>query len=252
MHAVTYEWRRLTGVRSTWLIVAATLAAETALDAVTVRHPLIGSQAPMRMLTAAVPLLPLPAAALGAGALGALALGQELRHPGVRPLLPTRRRRLRLLLAKLVVNAGVGLLLALAALGLGLALLRFGRPDGAALLAHLARDPGPAIAGLAGYLALVLAAGCTALLAAGVCRSAAAGMLVLVTVFVLLQPVMSVAYQRIRAIGWFRQHLGGLRALGTLHDTAELSPALLAAAVIAPALVLLCAYAALLLRRRGL
>jgi hypothetical protein len=247
VRAVTYEWRRLVGVRSTWLILLTVLAVQAALDLVTVRHPMVGSDAPLRMLIEAVPVLPLPTAALGAGALGALAIGQELRHPALRPLVARRWRRMRVLVAKLVVNAGVAVLLGAGTVVLGLALLRFGRPGGRAVIASLGH--GEALLALAGYLALVVVSGTVSVLAAGVCRGAAAGMLVLVTGSVLAQALVGAAYDRARAHGWLRGRLSGLRAL---HDTAELSPALLAAAVTVPALVLLCAYGALLLRRRGL
>jgi hypothetical protein len=65
------------------------------------------------LLVAWPDLLPLPPAAFAAGLLGALSFGDEFRYPALAAGRGTVPRRLGLLLAKLVVSAGVALSLAL-------------------------------------------------------------------------------------------------------------------------------------------
>ncbi|MFF1833062.1 ATP-binding cassette domain-containing protein [Streptomyces sp. NPDC058231] len=104
-----YELRRLFGVRTTTLIMAAVLVASVGLSVVLART----GHAPRPKVLAAWPsLLPLPPAAFGAGLLGALSFGDEFRYPALAAGRGTVPRRIRLLLAKLVVSAGVALLLA--------------------------------------------------------------------------------------------------------------------------------------------
>ena len=109
LRPVRYELRRMLGVRTTPLIVAAVLIASVVLAvplARTGRTPLPGS------LAAWPALLPLPPAALGAGLLGALAFGDEFRYPALAAARGTVPRRLGLLAAKLTVTAGAALSLA--------------------------------------------------------------------------------------------------------------------------------------------
>ncbi len=249
MYALTYERRRLTGVRSTWLILLAVLLVDAAIAALTVRQPALDQ--PVRVLTAGVPLLPLPLAAIGAGAVGALSYGHEVRYPALRPLLLPVRRRLGLLFAKLVVIGVFSALFAAATLGL----------DAGVYAVALHRAPALGLA-LVGYTALVVTGGWIGLLAAGVLRSAAAGMLVLLVVPVLVEPLVTVLrgdlagrgadLARVHAlwpVGWGRAWLYG--PLSGLHDTASLSPRGLVALVAGPVLLLLLGYLVLLPRRRG-
>lgn len=88
MRVLAYEVRRLRGLRSTWLILAAVLLADAAVAAVLARQlPVgqLGTAAAVRCVTAVVPLLPLPIAALGAGALGALSYGTRSGTRACRP-----------------------------------------------------------------------------------------------------------------------------------------------------------------------
>ena len=258
MRALTYERRRLTGVRSTWLIVLAVLVLDAALAEVTVRQAALAD--PVRVLTAGVPLLPLPLAALGAGALGALSYGHEIRYPGLRPMLLAPRRRLALLLAKLTVIGVVSALLALATLAVDAVLLHLAGDAGAFeyALVH-GRFP----QALAGFVALVVAGGWIGLLAAGLLRSAAAGLLVLVALPLLVEPALSLLrgdalpprrlglsllhafYPVDTRHAWFYGPLSGLRGALPLSSVA------LALLVAAPVLVLLTGYLLLLPRRRG-
>ena len=249
MYALTYERRRLTGIRSTWLVLLAVLLVDAAIAALTVRQPALAQ--PVRVLTAGVPLLPLPLAAIGAGAVGALAYGHEVRYPALRPLLLPARRRFRLLLAKLTVVGVFSVLLAAATLGLDAGVY--------AIVLHRAPAVGPA---LVGFAALVVTGGWIGLLAAGVLRSAAAGMLVLLVVPVLVEPAVTALrggvtrhgapLARLHALWPVGRHRAWLYGqLSGLHDTASLSTRGLALLLAAPVLMLLLGYLVLLPRRRG-
>ncbi|MEU1421928.1 hypothetical protein [Kitasatospora sp. NPDC005751] len=214
MRVLAYELRRLRGLRSTWLLLTAVLLCDAAVAAVlaaqTPAGPLAGS-AGVRLLTATVPLVPLPFAALGAGLLGALSYGHEVRHPGLAASQVSYPRRVRLLLAKLVVIAPVAGLLALVTLLIDTVVVHFALPDGVAVAAWsepaalsgrvsealasagfsgLADLPGafaPAAlaagqgvpAALLAFVLLVVVAGWTGVLTASLTRSAAAGVLLL-------------------------------------------------------------------------
>ncbi|MER7752909.1 hypothetical protein [Kitasatospora sp. NPDC097643] len=214
MRALAYELRRLRGLRSTWLLLAVVLLGDAVVAAVLASQappgPL-GGPAAVRLLTATVPLIPLPFAALGAGVLGALAYGHEVRHPGLSAVLVSYPRRVRLLLAKLLVVAPLAAVLALAGLVIDAVAVRLALPDGVTVaawaepsalsdrvsgllgavgLSGLADLPGgfAPVALVAGHgvpaalLAFVLVtvvAGWTGVLTAALTRSAAAGVLVL-------------------------------------------------------------------------
>ncbi|MFF1795383.1 hypothetical protein ACIF6L_31015 [Kitasatospora sp. NPDC086009] len=214
MRVLAYELRRLRGLRSTWLLLTAVLLCDAAVAAVlaaqTPAGPLAGA-AGVRLLTATVPLIPLPFAALGAGLLGALSYGHEVRHPGLAASQVSYPRRVRLLLAKLVVIAPVAGLLALVTLLIDTVVVHFALPDGVAVaawsepaalsgrvsealasagLSGLADLPGafaPAAlaagqgvpAALLAFVLLVVVAGWTGVLTASLTRSAAAGVLLL-------------------------------------------------------------------------
>lgn len=249
LRALTYERRRLTGVRSTWLILLAVLSVNLVIAFLTVRRPALADS--VRVLTAGVPLLPLPLAALGAGAVGALSYGHEARFPALRPLLLPLRRRYGLLFAKLVLVGLFSALLATATLAL----------DAAVYAAVLHRAP-QLLPPLAGFVALVVTAGWTGLLAAALLRSAAAGTLLLLTLPVLVEPLRLelrswLSGEGLRLPHW-QQLLppGSGRAwlygpLSGLHDTASLSPRGLLALLAGPVLALLLGYLVLLPRRRG-
>lgn len=210
MRVLAYELRRLRGLRSTWLLLAAVLLCNATAAAV------LASQAPdgplaapagVRLLTAAVPLIPLPFAAFGAGVLGALSYGHEVCHPGLSASQVSYLRRVRLLLAKLLVIGPVAALLALATLLLDALAVHLALPGGvtvaawaeptalsdrvsealaAAGLSGLADLPGvfAPVALVAGhgvpaalltFVLLTVVAGWTGVLTASLTRSAAAG-----------------------------------------------------------------------------
>ena len=263
MNVLRYEWRRLTGVRSTWAIIIGVLLLDAAVAETTVRESVLAE--PVRVLTAGVPLLPLPLAALAAGALGALSYGQEVRYPALRPLLLRPGRRIALLCAKLVVSGCLSVLLALATLAAdGVVLHLAGRAGGFEHEVLHGRFP----AALGGFTALVVAGGWIGLLAAGLLRSAAAGLLVLVVLPVFVEPALSLLRRhpvftggsagrfglgRLRRLfpvdsahAWFYGPLSGL------HGAVPLSPVELALLVLGPVLLLLLGHAVLISRRRGI
>ncbi|RAG82565.1 hypothetical protein DN069_26710 [Streptacidiphilus pinicola] len=268
MHALTYERRRLTGVRSTWLVPVVVLVASAVVAELTLRQAATaGSPAadPLRVLTAGLPLLPLPLAALGAGVVGALSAGHEFRHPAPLALLRPLRRRLALLLAKLATVGVFAGLLGVGTLAVDGIVLHFGNRAAAAPLETTALH-GHLPGALGGYLALVVAGGWIGLLGAVLLRSAAAGMLVLITVPVLIEPLASAllsgeapggggggsALRWSRLFPVDRTHAWLYGALSGLHSGTAVSDAGLAVAVAAPVVLLLLAYLVLLPRRSAL
>lgn len=214
MRVLAYELRRLRGLRSTWLLLAAVLLGDAVVAAVLAHQTPAGSLAApagVRLLTAAVPLIPLPFAALGAGALGALSYGHEVRYPGLAASQVSYSRRVRLLLAKLMVIGPVAGLLALATLLIDAVAAHLALPAGVVVaawsepavlsvevsqalssagLTGLADLPGalaPVALGaghgspsaLLAFVVLVVVAGWTGVLTASLTRSAAAGVLLL-------------------------------------------------------------------------
>ncbi|MDH6136063.1 hypothetical protein P3T37_005482 [Kitasatospora sp. MAA4] len=208
MRVLAYEGRRLFGLRSTWLILAAALFADAAVAAVVSRQAAPGPLSVTdgtRLITAAVPLLPIPLAALAAGALGALSSAHEVRHPGLAASQVRYQSRLRLLAAKLTLNAAVSATLAALSLAVDAVVVRFALPPGtsAARLYTpmlLQADPRPLLV-LVTFAAVVVAAGWTGLLAAALTRSAAAGVILLCALPTLIEPVAAALAERAGA-GW--------------------------------------------------
>ncbi|WP_037607475.1 hypothetical protein [Streptacidiphilus rugosus] len=268
MHALTYERRRLTGVRSTWLVPALVLPVSAAVAELTLRRPALAANGsavdPVQVLTAGLPLLPLPVAALGAGVIGALSAGHEFRYPAPGALPRPLRRRLGLILAKLLVVGLFAALLGVGTLAVDGLLLHLGNHAAAAPLEAAARH-GRLPTALGGYLALVVAGGWIGLLGAALLRSAAAGVLLLITVPILAEPMAVALLDRgalqSGGLGALRRHelfpvdathawLYG--ALSGLHSGTVVSEAGLAVAVAAPVGLLLLAYLLLLPRRSAL
>ncbi|MBP2405581.1 putative ABC transporter ATP-binding protein YxlF [Streptomyces netropsis] len=176
-----YELRRATGVRTGWITGAVSLAASLVTSVLLARTS--GTPA-LRLLTGWPALLPLPPAAFGAGLLGALAFGQEFRYPALAPDQGTVPRRLGLLAAKLAVTAMAALLLAFASLGLDAAALRLLFGDPAVVL------PDDWALTLVGWAGLTLGCAWAGLLAAGVFRSTALGLVAVLAVPTLVMPVL--------------------------------------------------------------
>ncbi|MFJ6139691.1 hypothetical protein [Kitasatospora sp. NPDC092286] len=235
MHALAYELRRLRGLRSTWLLLAAVLLGDAGVAALlaaqTPTGPLAGP-AGVRLLTAAVPLVPLPFAALGAGVLGALSYGHEVRHPGLPASQVSYLRRVRLLLAKLAVIGPVAGLLALVTLVVDAVAVHLALPGGVTAaawsdpavlsdrvsealasvgLTGLAELPGAlapvalgagqgAPAALLAFVLLVVVAGWTGVLTAAVTRSASAGVLLLCALPPLLETGVALLLRQTGAV----------------------------------------------------
>ncbi|MEU4209098.1 ATP-binding cassette domain-containing protein [Streptomyces sp. NPDC026206] len=176
-----YELRRATGVRTGWTVSAAALAAALVASVLLART---GASPALRLLTGWPAWLPLPPAAFGAGLLGALAFGQEFRYPALAPDQGTVPRRLGLLGAKLAVTAMAALLLALASIALDAAVVRllFGR--------SVALFPDGWGTPLAGWAGLTLGCAWAGLLAAGLFRSTALGLVAVLAVPTLVVPVL--------------------------------------------------------------
>ncbi|MCF3105254.1 ATP-binding cassette domain-containing protein [Streptomyces roseoverticillatus] len=176
-----YELRRATGVRTGWIVAAVSLAASLLVAVLLARS---GTAPEPRVLTGWPALLPLPPAVFGAGLVGALAFGQEFRYPALAPDQGTVPRRLGLLFAKLTVTAVAAVLLALASLFLdaGALGLLFGND-----VVSLPRDWAVL---LAGWTALTLGCAWAGLLAAGLFRSTALGVVAVLAVPTLVVPVL--------------------------------------------------------------
>ncbi|HWU06263.1 MAG TPA: ATP-binding cassette domain-containing protein [Streptomyces sp.] len=181
LRPVRYELRRLFGVRTTALIMAAVLGVSVGLSVLLAR----AGRAPLPDLLAAWPdLLPLPPAAFAAGLLGALSFGDEFRYPALAAGRGTVPRRLGLLLAKLVVSAGVALLLALLSVLVDAGALHL--LYGGDLVAVPADAPQLAF----GWAGLSVGCAWAGLLGAGVFRLAGAGIAAVLAIPVLVVPLV--------------------------------------------------------------
>ncbi|MFI5534349.1 hypothetical protein ACIA8O_38040 [Kitasatospora sp. NPDC051853] len=267
MRVLAYELRRLRGLRSTWLILAAVLLVDAAVAAVLARQlpgGQLGPASAVRCLTAVVPLLPLPIAALGAGALGALSYGHEVRHPGLVAGRVSFGRRLGLLAAKLAVIGPVALLLAVVTVAVDAAVVLAAAAPGAGT--GPLTDPssvafGELLRPLALFAGLTVLAAWAGLLLTSLLRSAAAGLLVLCAVPALLEPALTLLLGR-SGRGWpaqarellpFQYGLDLVRGVDPQRlGTAPAMDGTFAAAVLAPLALLLLAAVLAQLRRRAL
>ncbi|WP_406088998.1 hypothetical protein [Kitasatospora purpeofusca] len=231
MRVLAYELRRVRGLRSTWLLLGLVVVCDAVVAGVLagqVGDRTLGGAAAVRLLTAAVPLLPLPFAALGAGVLGALAYGHEVRHRGLAASQVSYPRRVRLLTAKLAVTGALAALLALVTLLVDAVTVHFALPAGvtvaawsdpAALSARVAEALAPSgpggldmlppvaaplalVAGqgaptaLLAFVLLVVVAGWTGVLTAALTRSATAGVLLLCALPPLLESVVALVLRQ--------------------------------------------------------
>jgi ABC-type multidrug transport system ATPase subunit len=181
LQPLRYELRRLFGVRTTTLIMAAVLVVSVGLSVILARD----AHAPLSKVLAAWPsLLPLPPVAVGAGLLGALSFGDEFRYPALAAVRGTVPRRLGLLLAKLVVSAGVAAVLALAVVLVSAETLRL-------VYGHdwIHVPPNSVSLGVS-WVALTVGCAWAGLLAAGVFRVTTAGVAAVLAVPVLVVPLV--------------------------------------------------------------
>ncbi|WP_299540635.1 ATP-binding cassette domain-containing protein [uncultured Streptomyces sp.] len=176
-----YEMRRLLGVRTTAVIMAVVLVATVSISLFLARA---GVAAQPRLLAGWPPLLPLPLAPLGAGLIGALSYGDEFRYPALAASRGTVPRRLGLLVAKLLVTAGVAVVLAVLVVLCDVQALRllFGE--------ELIKVPGNAVPLAASWLGLTVGCAWAGLLAAGTFRVAGAGVAAVLAVPVLVVPLV--------------------------------------------------------------
>ncbi|PYC86146.1 hypothetical protein C7C46_05780 [Streptomyces tateyamensis] len=186
MRVLAYEGRRLLGLRSTWLILLTALVAQLALTVAQARRlaptPLPVADA-VHLVSAAVPVLPVPLAALAVGLLGALGVAHEVRHPGLTAAHVRYAARLRLLVAKSVVLSAVAAGFAVLSLVANALAIRLTASSGDAVSRFFApgalRTDPRSVPVLLTFTALVVAAGWVAILATALTRSAVAGVLLL-------------------------------------------------------------------------
>ncbi|OKI23084.1 hypothetical protein [Streptomyces sp. CB03911] len=194
VRVLAYEARRLSGLRSTWIVLATVLLCDAAVAALLARQVPPGTlavAAAVRSVTAAVPLLPLPIAAIGAGVLGALSYGHEVRHPGLAASQVGYLRRVRLLFGKVVVVGALSALLAAVTVLADAVVTRLAlgpAVDASQVFARGALSSGGRLpVALAVFAVLVVAAGGAGVLTASLTRSASAGILLLCALPVLLE-----------------------------------------------------------------
>ncbi|MFF1502235.1 ATP-binding cassette domain-containing protein [Streptomyces sp. NPDC058316] len=181
LRPLRYELRRLLGVRTATLVMAIVLVASVGLSVLLARS---GHAQLPKVLAAWPSSLPLPPAAIGAGVLGAVSFGDEFRYPALAAGRGTVPRRLGLLLAKLLVSAGVTLVLALAVVLAAAEALHLIYGD------DLLRIPPNPVAMGASWGALTVGCAWAGLLAAGVFRVATAGVAAVLAVPVLVVPLV--------------------------------------------------------------
>ncbi|MFC8953842.1 ATP-binding cassette domain-containing protein [Streptomyces sp. NPDC057101] len=184
LRPLRYEIRRLLGVPSTPLVVAAVLLVSVALALLLGR----GGRAALPAVLAGWPAIsPLPPAALGAGLLGAFSFGEEYRYPALTSGRGAVPRRPGLLFAKLAVAAVVALVLGAAVVVADLEALRF--VYGAELIAV----PRNWLTLCASWLGLLVGCAWAGVLGAGVFRAAAAGVAAVLAVPVAFVPLLQKA-----------------------------------------------------------
>ncbi|MEU5219218.1 ATP-binding cassette domain-containing protein [Streptomyces sp. NPDC020807] len=176
-----YELHRLLGVPSTALVAGTVLLVSVACALLLGR----GGAVDLPVVLAGWPALaPLPPAALGAGLIGAFSFGEEYRYPALTAGRGAVPRRLGLLLAKLVVVAGVALVLGALVVAADLGALR--AVYGADLIPVPKNWPSLA----ASWFGLLVGCAWAGVLGAGVFRAAAAGVAAVLFVPVALVPVL--------------------------------------------------------------
>lgn len=181
LRPLRYELRRLLGVRTTTLVMAAVLVVSVVGAVLLART---GGTSVPHLLAGWPSLLPLPPAALGAGLLGALSFGDEFRYPALAAGRGTVPRRLGLLLAKLMVSAGVALLLA------ALVVLADAQALRLVYGGDLIEFPANVTPLLTSWAGLTVGCAWAGLLAAGVFRVTGAGVAAVLAVPVLVVPLV--------------------------------------------------------------
>lgn len=181
LRPLRYELRRAAGIGTGFLTCGAALVVSALTAVILARF----GHTPQERLFAAWPReLPLPPTALAAGLLGALAFGDEFRHPALAADRGTVPRRLGLLTAKLLVSGATALMLAFLTLGCDAEVLYlvYGR--------ELTQVPTDWLSLTASWFGLVTGCAWAGVLAAGVFRSATAGLAAVLAVPVLVVPAV--------------------------------------------------------------
>ncbi|MEU6120273.1 ATP-binding cassette domain-containing protein [Streptomyces sp. NPDC047123] len=186
LRPLRYELRRLLGVATGYLTLAAVLATSAVLCVFLARA---GHTPQPRLLAAWPQELPLPPAVLGAGLLGALAFGDEFRHPALAADRGTVPRRLGMLGAKLLVAAATALLLGGLVITCDAALLHLVYGE------ELTKVPADWPSLTASWTALVIGCAWAGVLAAGVFRSTTAGLAAVLAVPILVVPLVQKAVE---------------------------------------------------------
>ncbi|MFE0423060.1 ATP-binding cassette domain-containing protein [Streptomyces sp. NPDC058953] len=246
-----YELHRMFGVRTAFWTACATVLLSVVAGLLLARSRDTSVQA---AVTAWPGFLPLAPAAFAAGLVGALSFGDEYRYPALAAARGTVPRRLGLLIAKLVVTAvyALGLAALVAAAGFWALRLVYG--------ADATAPPGnwPVLA--AGWGGLAVGCAWAGLLAAGIFRSTAAGVAAVLAVPVVVTPLVQQALiapsvrsvaglpGRLRELAWVRlPHQADV----WLPAGARLFARPVGAALALSLAALVCAYAAVRLRRRA-
>ncbi|GAA1255244.1 hypothetical protein GCM10009665_52260 [Kitasatospora nipponensis] len=246
MRALAYERRRLLGLRSTWLILAGALCASAAVAALGARQAAPGVLSPdeaVRLVTAAVPRLPVQLTALAAGVLGALATADEVRRPGLTASQVRWVARLRLLVGKLVLIGAAAAVLAVLTLLLDTVAAWSALPPGTSTPRSLAPDLIRAdrhlLLTLAAFLVVTVATGWTGVLATALTRSAIAGLLLVAALPTLVSALIVPSVLEL------------LRRAGSLASPFAVSQVTAVAEPLAPALLLFAACLLVQARRRS-
>ncbi len=186
-----YELHRCLGLRSTWCLLGLALVAALATCLVLSRSggapPAIGGFVHTVAGWPTGRAFPLPPAAWAAALLGSLAFGQEFRFPALAPAGAPVPRRLGLLVAKLAVTAALALILCMATVALDATVL--GLVHGAGALRPATGDYDWPLSVLVLPLSAVSCAW-AGLLAAGVFRSATAGLAAVAAVPFVVAPAL--------------------------------------------------------------
>ncbi|WP_308439242.1 hypothetical protein [Streptomyces sulfonofaciens] len=187
LRPVRYELHRATGVANGYITALCVLVSSALLSVFLARS----GHTPQPYLLAAWPReLPLPPAALGAGLLGALSFGDEFRHPALAVDRGTVPRRLGVLSAKLLVAAVTAVLFAALAFGCDAALLHL------VYGFRLAEVPVDWSYLTVSWLSFLVGCAWAGVLAAGVFRSTAAGLAVVLAVPLVVVPVVRAVVAR--------------------------------------------------------
>lgn len=177
-----YEWRRLVGVRSTWLLTVSGLLLALVAACWLGQH---SSQDAARVLAGWPTQSPLPPVAAFAGVLGALSFGQEFRYPVLAPAQAPVPRRLGLLAAKLTVTALTAVLVFVLSTALNAVALHV--LYGATGAGH---EGFPSLLTLLAVVLLAVGSAWAGLLAAAVFRTAFAGAVAVLAVPLVVSPVV--------------------------------------------------------------